>query len=123
MRSRLPSRSGRRNRFSSFGADPSKVRNFTGGSLLTVKSGPDVFADALVPHGRMLPRIFSKILFCLIARGVAEPGLRRRLVSSREVRLFDFAACPAAVRSPVGLPRPSLSASLMRWLSVCHLKG
>jgi hypothetical protein len=41
-------RSGRRNRFSSFGADL-KVRNFTGLTSLKVKSGPDVFADALVP--------------------------------------------------------------------------
>jgi hypothetical protein len=46
-------RSGRRNRFSSFGADL-MIRNFTGGLKasigfeLQVKSGPDVFADALV---------------------------------------------------------------------------
>jgi hypothetical protein len=41
-------RSGRRNRFSSFGADL-KVRNFIGPKA-QVKSGPDVFADALVPQ-------------------------------------------------------------------------
>jgi hypothetical protein len=79
MRSRFPSRSGRRNWFSSFGADPSKVRNFTSGSLLTVESGPDVFADALVPHGRMLPRIFSEnfpqVTLRLIARGFPEPAI------------------------------------------------
>jgi hypothetical protein len=41
-------RSGRRSKFSSFGADL-KIRNFTGDPKAQVKSGPDVFADALVP--------------------------------------------------------------------------
>src|ERR1700704_2111849 len=41
-------RSGRRNRFSSFGAE-SLLRNFTGPKA-RLKSGPDVFADALVPR-------------------------------------------------------------------------
>ena len=41
-------RSGRRNRFSSFGAE-SLLRNFTGPKA-RMKSGPDVFADALVPR-------------------------------------------------------------------------
>ena len=40
-------RSGRRNEFSSFGAE-SLLRNFTGPKA-RLKSGPDVFADALVP--------------------------------------------------------------------------
>ena len=44
-------RSGRRNRFSSFGADPVWLRNFTGANA-QVRSGPDVFADALVPAAR-----------------------------------------------------------------------
>jgi hypothetical protein len=41
-------RSGRRNRFSSFGAE-SLLRNFAGPKA-RLKSGPDVFADALVPR-------------------------------------------------------------------------
>jgi hypothetical protein len=41
-------RSGRRNWFSSFGAE-SLLRNFTGPNA-RLKSGPDVFADALVPR-------------------------------------------------------------------------
>jgi len=41
-------RSGRRNGFSSFGAE-SLLRNFTGPKA-RMKSGPDVFADALVPR-------------------------------------------------------------------------
>ena len=41
-------RSGRRNKFSSFGAE-SLLRNFTGPKARP-KSGPDVFADALVPR-------------------------------------------------------------------------
>src|SRR6266436_1022355 len=41
-------RSGRRNRFSSFGAE-SLLRNFTGPQA-RMKAGPDVFADALVPR-------------------------------------------------------------------------
>ena len=46
-----PGRSGRRNEFSSFGADPSRQRrgrSFTG-TPSGSKFGPDVFADALVP--------------------------------------------------------------------------
>ena len=43
------SRSGRRNGFSSHGADRFEVRSFTSTSLADVRSGPDVFADALVP--------------------------------------------------------------------------
>jgi hypothetical protein len=60
-------RSGRRNRFSSFGADL-KVRNFTGLTSLKVKSGPDVFADALVPMpalikpGALPPTSFGIVL-------------------------------------------------------------
>src|SRR6266404_1402752 len=42
-------RSGRRNQFSSFGADP-LAPQFHRRSLSQVKSGPDVFADALVPN-------------------------------------------------------------------------
>jgi hypothetical protein len=41
-------RSGRRNKFSSFGAE-SLLRNFPGPKA-RLKSGPDVFADALVPR-------------------------------------------------------------------------
>ena len=37
----------------------SKVRSFTKGSLLTVKSGPDVFADALVTPEAQGAAIFS----------------------------------------------------------------
>ncbi|WGS23643.1 hypothetical protein [Bradyrhizobium sp. ISRA463] len=36
---------------SSFGAEPFWFRNFTGGNA-QVKSGPDVFADPLVPAAR-----------------------------------------------------------------------
>jgi len=46
-------RSGRRNRFSSFGAE-SLLRNFTGPKA-RMKSGPDVFADALVPRNVSVP--------------------------------------------------------------------
>jgi hypothetical protein len=43
------SRSSRRNKLSSFGVDvPWEIRNFTG-PRSGAKSGPDVFADALVP--------------------------------------------------------------------------
>jgi hypothetical protein len=41
-------RSGRRNRFSSFGADLWSA--ISSGPQLAMKSGPDVFADALVPR-------------------------------------------------------------------------
>jgi hypothetical protein len=44
----IENRSGRRNGFSSYGADL-KVRNFTT-VFVRVKSDPDVFADALVPR-------------------------------------------------------------------------
>ena len=47
-------RSGRRNRFSSFGADL-EVRNFTGPPKARLRSGPDVFADALVPGTYSFP--------------------------------------------------------------------
>jgi hypothetical protein len=50
----LQNRSGRRNRFSSFGADLLELRNFTGVQSSKVKSGPDVFADALVPAARAI---------------------------------------------------------------------
>jgi hypothetical protein len=43
-------RSGRRNKFSSFGAAPVlRFCNFTSNLAVKVESGPDVFADALVP--------------------------------------------------------------------------
>ena len=45
-------RSGRRNEFSSFGADLQGPQ-FHRRSLAQVKSGPDVFADALVHRGRL----------------------------------------------------------------------
>ena len=46
----LENRSGRRNEFSSFGADLQDPQ-FHRRSLADVKSGPDVFADALVHRG------------------------------------------------------------------------
>ena len=45
-------RSGRRNEFSSFGADFLRSA-ISPGPKPSVKSGPDVFADALVPPGRL----------------------------------------------------------------------
>jgi hypothetical protein len=42
------SRSGRRNRFSSFGADPLFGLQFCRGANAAARSDPDVFADALV---------------------------------------------------------------------------
>jgi hypothetical protein len=44
----LRNRSGRRNRFSSFGADLWSA--ISSGPKPAMKSGPDVFADALVPR-------------------------------------------------------------------------
>jgi len=44
----LTSRSGRRNRFSSFGADPLSGLQSGRGVNAAVRSDPDVFADALV---------------------------------------------------------------------------
>ena len=49
-------RSGRRNEFSSFGADQ-LIRNFTGPQAWS-RSGPDVFADALVPVAGDVPGFF-----------------------------------------------------------------
>jgi hypothetical protein len=46
-------RSGRRNQFSSFGADLWSA--ISSGSTPCMKSGPDVFADALVPLPRLCP--------------------------------------------------------------------
>jgi hypothetical protein len=46
-------RSGRRNKVSSFGAE-ALLRNFTGPKA-RLKSGPDVFADALVPRNACRP--------------------------------------------------------------------
>ena len=46
-------RSGRRNRFSSFGADLCSA--ISPGPKPNVKSGPDVFADALVPRDALVP--------------------------------------------------------------------
>ena len=51
-------RSGRRNKFSSFGAE-SLLRNFIGPKA-RLKSGPDVFADALVPRNVPVPRNVSR---------------------------------------------------------------
>src|SRR6185312_16045338 len=57
----LPGRgSGRRNGFSSHGADRSKSAVSPQASLADVKSGPDVFADALVPRPE---RAASGVLF------------------------------------------------------------
>jgi hypothetical protein len=44
----LVSRSGRRNEFSSFGADPLFGLQFCQGITAAARSDPDVFADALV---------------------------------------------------------------------------
>src|SRR5882757_3785347 len=64
-------RSGRRNRFSSFGAE-SLLRNFTGPKA-RLKSGPDVFADALVPPGTFpVPRNVSRS----VCRAFGRPALR-----------------------------------------------
>jgi hypothetical protein len=51
----LSNRSGRRNRFSSFGAGILNCSQFHRGQKPGLKSGPDVFADALVPLGRARP--------------------------------------------------------------------
>ena len=59
-------RSGRRNKFSSFGAE-SLLRNFAGPKA-RLKSGPDVFADALVPRNASCsperPALRSPGLWC-----------------------------------------------------------
>ena len=54
----LENRSGRRNKFSSFGADQ-LLRNFTRPRFARVRSGPDVFADALVPPAGNVPGVFK----------------------------------------------------------------
>jgi hypothetical protein len=50
----IENRSGRRNGFSSFGADLWDPQ-FHRRPLAQVKSGPDVFADALVPRNVIVP--------------------------------------------------------------------
>jgi hypothetical protein len=55
--SSLENRSGRRNKFSSFVADASRLRNFTGPTAWS-RSGPDVFADALVQPAGGRARLF-----------------------------------------------------------------
>src|SRR5450631_2459471 len=56
----LENRSGRRNEFSSFGADLQDPQ-FHRRSLAQVKSGPDVFADALVHRGRLFPVVAERL--------------------------------------------------------------
>ena len=56
------SRSSRRNKLSSFGADAfMEIRNFYRRHKPGMKSGPDVFADALVPREANAPRAAHRL--------------------------------------------------------------
>jgi hypothetical protein len=77
----IESRSGRRNRFSSFGADPLRGSQFHRSDGLVarrpLRSGPDVFADALVPSRCALSPA-GRSLQILICRSLGQPLCRRR---------------------------------------------
>jgi len=100
----LENRFGRRNQFSSFGADP-LAPQFHRRSQAQVKSGPDVFADALVPStAAMTPgALISPNSLCEVAavasRNAFTPddrALRRRTPSGasngRQEQVFNRSA-------------------------------
>jgi hypothetical protein len=86
-------RSGRRNQFSSFGADLWSA--ISPGSKPAMKSGPDVFADALVPLPWLSParQIFENLPKQALA-------IRRRGPARTPPRRRSPAVCPAAVTAP-----------------------
>ena len=85
-------RSGRRNQFSSFGADLWSA--ISSGSKPAMKSGPDVFADALVPLPWLSPA-------CQILK-ITQSKLSPRSTRSRRVpaRRRSSAVMPVAVTVP-----------------------
>jgi hypothetical protein len=118
-------RSGRRNKFSSFGADRYDPQ-FHRRSNAQVKSGPDVFADALVlssrkPKRRGAPISHPPHLTCRLNR------LAGRVAASCPRRgkapLYCFAARPTAASGSAAHPAASHSASKTRMNALTALRG
>ena len=104
----LENRSGRRNRFSSFGADHRSA--ISPGSKLQVKSGPDVFADALVPKaGTWCSAIWIPKSPTSLQR---VNRIARHATASRSAHRRGRARCDGRTRcAPSGIDDP------LQWLS------
>ena len=96
-------RSGRRNQFSSFGADL-PVRNFTGPKP-GLKSGPDVFADALVLRNALFP---GKLRFPERSFPGMSSGPRFKRLASSSPDLSSIAGKTQTVGSAIRWPRAGL---------------
>lgn len=141
-------RSGRRNKFSSFGAE-SLLRNFTGPKA-RLKSGPDVFADALVPRNAFrsperpvfpgttcgpfaaLPAPGTSIFPNPLHAGPTAHGPRRAVADLAQAPPRIGYAARSADSSPELLrtPAPPLAPITTRakcetsqWLSLCETAG